>query len=55
MVYQKNRHLPILEFKNKMRALVEHIFGCHEWCDKEWCWSKELEDTKLNIAKKLQL
>ena len=38
-----------------MRAPVEHIFGCHEWCDKEWCWSKELEDTKLNITKKLQI
>ena len=51
---KKNRHLSLEEFKIKMRAPVEHIFGCHEWCDKEWCWSKELDDVKSNVNKKFQ-
>ena len=24
------------QFK-KMEAPVEHIFGSHKWCDREWC------------------
>ena len=35
-----------------MRAPVEHIFGCYEWCDKEWCWSKEIDDAKETMKNK---
>ena len=35
-----------------MRAPVEHIFGCHEWCDKEWCWSKEIDEAKERMNAK---
>ena len=36
-----------------MKAPVEHMFGSHEWCDEEWCWVVQVEETKLDIAEKL--
>ena len=36
-----------------MKAPIEHMFGSHEWCDKEWCWAKQIEETKIEIGKKL--
>ena len=39
----KNRTLPFDEFVLRARAPIEHLFDCHEWCDKEWCWAKELD------------
>ena len=35
-----------------MRAPVEHIFGCHKWCDKDLYWSKELEEVTVDVNKK---
>ena len=52
--YIKNRPLPLKEFKFKIRAPIEYILGCHEWCDKEWCWSKELEEMKIMISTNIQ-
>ena len=51
---KKNCHLKLDKFKDKMCAPVEHIFGCHEWCDKEWCWSKELDKLKVQNSKNIQ-
>ena len=34
-----------------MKAPVEHMFGCHEWCDREWCWAKDVEETKVDIGR----
>ena len=50
---KKNRHLPLAQFAIKMKAPVEHMFGSHEFCDKEWCWAVQIEETKLEIARKL--
>ena len=50
---KKNRHLPLAEFAIKMKAPIEHMFGSHEWCNKEWCWAKQIEDTKIEIGKKI--
>ena len=42
----KNKNLPFKQFENKKKAPTEHLFGCHEWCDKEWCYDKELEEAR---------
>ena len=44
----KNRLLPIYEFVRKSRAPVEHLFNCHEWCDSDWCWAKNLTEKTNN-------
>ena len=49
----KKRHLPLAEFAIKMNAPVEHMFGSHEWCDKEWCCAKQVEETKIEIGNKI--
>ena len=46
----KNRHLPLDEFVRRARAPIEHLFDCHEWCDKEWCWAKELDDAQHKVV-----
>ena len=40
----KNRDLPIDEFVAKAKAPVEHLFNDHEWCNKDWCWVKGLDE-----------
>ena len=45
----KNRNLPFDEFVNNARAPVEHLFDCHEWCNKEWCWAKELDENQHKV------
>jgi len=45
----KNRNLPLDEFVRRARAPIEHLFDCHEWCDKEWCWAKELDDAQHKV------
>ena len=39
----KNKLLPFDEFKARAKAPIEHHFGQHEWCDREWCYAKELD------------
>ena len=34
-----------------MKSPVEHMFGSHEWCDWEWYWAKDAQETELDIAK----
>ena len=41
-IYQ-NRSLPLSEMIKKAKAPIEHLFNCHEWCDPEWCWAKQLD------------
>ena len=38
------------EFVRRARAPIEHLFDCHEWCDKEWCWAKELDDAQHKVV-----
>ena len=45
----KNHHLPLDKFVRRARAPIEHLSECHEWCDKEWCWAKELDDAQHKI------
>ena len=45
----KNRCIPIDEFVKKAKAPVEYLFNCHTWCDKEWCWAKDLDDAEHKI------
>ena len=52
----KNRHLPPEKFAAKAMAPIEHLFDCHEWCDPEWCYAKEIEnrvDTLLTSKKSM--
>ena len=48
----KNKLLPFEQFKAKAKAPIEHLFGCHEWCDSEWCYSKELDMAREQFAQK---
>ena len=33
------------EFRLKAKVPIEYLFNFHIWCDPEWCWAKELDDT----------
>ena len=35
-------------FKNAL-APLEHLFDSHLFCDKKWCWHKELEERSQQI------
>jgi hypothetical protein len=48
-IYQNN-NLPIDQFMEKAKAPVEHLFDCHEWCDVEWCWAKQLSEKELELT-----
>ena len=43
-IYQK-RDLPNDQFVRKLKAPVEHMFNCHDFCDPEWCWAKQPDDS----------
>ena len=43
------KHLPLIEFVSKAKAPIEHLFGCHTWCDSDWCWAKELDDATYKL------
>ena len=43
----KSKLLPFDKFKKLSKAPVEHLFNCHEWCDKEWCFAAELQEAKI--------
>ena len=47
-IYQ-NRHLPSDEFVRRARDPIEHLSDCHEWCDAEWCWAKELDNSRHKV------
>ena len=46
----KNKLLPFENFKAKAKAPIEHLFACHEWCDHEWCYSKELDMAREQLT-----
>ena len=31
------RHEPLAQFRNHVKASVEHVFNNHEYCDTSWC------------------
>jgi len=38
---------PIDEFVTKAKqAPVEHLFNDHQWCHKDWCWAKGLDNKR---------
>ena len=42
----KSKLLPYNEFKKQSNAPVEHLFGCHEWCDPSWCYAVEIDQAR---------
>ena len=42
----KSKLLPHEKFQEAANAPVEHLFGCHEWCDPSWCYSAELHQAR---------
>ena len=42
----KSKLLPFDEFKKLANAPVEHLFGCHKWCDASWCYTVEINQTR---------
>ena len=46
----KDELLPFEKFKAK--APIEHLFGFHEWCDTEWCYSREIDTTRTQLIQK---
>ena len=38
-----NRNLPFQDLYAKHMTPLEHLFGCHGWCDADWCFDKDLE------------
>ena len=42
----KSKLLPYEKFKEAANAPVEHLFGCHEWCDPSWCYAAEINDAR---------
>ena len=51
-IYQ-NRNLPISQMIKKAKAPVEHLFNCHEWCDPEWCWAKQLDAKQQELTTRI--
>ena len=51
-IYQ-NRNSPIEDMIKRANAPVEHLFNCHEWCDEEWCWAKQLDSKQHEIATRI--
>ena len=51
-IYQ-NRNLPISEMIKKAKAPIEHLFNCHEWCDPEWCWAKQLDAKQHELTTRI--
>ena len=45
----KSKLLPYEKFKEAANAPVEHLFGCHEWCDPSWCYAAEINDARDKI------
>ena len=41
------------EMIKKANAPIEHTFNCHEWCDKEWCWAKQLDLRQFELTTKV--
>ena len=48
-IYQ-NRDLPLSKMIKKANAPIEHTFNYHEWCDKEWCWAKQLDLRQFKLT-----
>ena len=48
----KSKLLPFEQFKQAANAPIEHLFGCHEWCDPSWCYAAEIAEAreKYNTA-----
>ena len=42
--FAQNKRKPFHEFVANCYAPIEHLFGCHTFCDEEWCWAKGVSD-----------
>ena len=45
----KNRTGDFEQFVRNAKAPIEHLFGNHQFCDKSWCWSREIENVRQEI------
>ena len=50
---KENRSKQILEIVFASKALVEHLFNCHDYCNSNWCRPKKLEGTGKEKEKEL--
>ena len=48
-IYQ-NKNLPIDEFMQKNKARVERMFNCHDFCDQEWFWTKQVDKQQIELT-----
>ena len=46
----KSKLLPFQKFKELSKAPVEHLFGCHEWCGVDWCFSADDDESRERIV-----
>ena len=51
-IYQ-NRNSPLEDMVRRAKAPVEHLFNCHEWCDEQWCWEKQLDSKQHEITTRI--
>ena len=49
------RHLTLDEIRLKCKAVIEHLFDNHEFCDMSWCKPKRVAQEVDNIIKELNL
>ena len=40
---------------NNARAPVAHHFNVHTYCNRSWCWPKDLDDMEEEAAKKTSI
>ena len=50
--YCSNKNRTFEEFVNDARALVNHHFNVHNYCNCSWCLAKDLDDMEEEAAKK---
>ena len=46
----KSKLLQFEKFKELSKAPVEHLFGCHEWCSADWCFSADVDKSRECIV-----
>ena len=47
----QSREKSIDEFIKNIKAPVEHLFDCHEFCDASWCWTKSIDKKMFHYMK----
>ena len=45
----KSKLLLFEKFKELVKAPVAHLFGCHDWCSADWCFSAVIDQSRERI------